>query len=289
MKGQKTFTKDQIKKITELIAEKVRAPADRQKAIRSKIRKMGFYYSDFSSEKSGYTVADFDSLIRAGLIKISDSNARIAAPEETLAVAIPDTATQKADVCPGGIEVLPYFDALKSGCFDPQKHHETVIADSPGNYIICLKKDVDLPQVSITPVLTRFHGLDVVYTGIASKSLRKRDYRQHFRGNNAGRSTLRKSLGVLFGYRQIPRDADPLSKKTKFRPEDEMQLTDWMCRNLMMYFLPTENFATTELALIQYFNPPLNLKDNRNPINYDYRRLLSGLRRSTENKSREGF
>ncbi len=289
MKGQKAFTKDQIKKISELIAEKVRAPADRQKAIRSKIRKMGFYYSDFSSEKSGYTVADFDSFIRAGLIKISENEERIAAPKETRVVTMPDTTTQKADLSSGGTEVLHYFDVLKRSCFDPQEHCETAIADSPGNYIICLRKDVTLPQVSITPVLTRFNGLEVVYTGIASRSLRKRDYRQHFRGNNAGRSTLRKSLGVLFGYQQIPRDSDPLSKKTKFRPEDEMRLTDWMCRNLMMYFLPTENFAATELALIWYFNPPLNLKDNRNPINYDYRRLLSGLRRSTENKSREGF
>ena len=42
--------------------------------------------------------------------------------------------------------------------------------------------------------------------GISTVSIRKRDYQQHFIGNNAGKSTLRKSLGSLMGFPKIPRD-----------------------------------------------------------------------------------
>jgi len=126
--------------------------------------------------------------------------------------------------------------------------------------------------------LTNFDGLQVIYTGIAGGSLRTRDFKQHFKGNNAGRSTLRKSLGVLFGYNQIPRDEDPERGKTKFSIEDEEQLSEWMHNNLIMFFLPTSSFVSIEVELINHFNPPLNLKDNRNLINLEFRRLLLSLR-----------
>jgi hypothetical protein len=97
-------------------------------------------------------------------------------------------------------------------------------------------------------------------------------------GNNAGRSTLRKSLGVLFGFEQIPRDKDPLTGKTKFSEADEATLTTWMHHNLIMFFLPTLDFADLENQFIKQFNPPLNLKNNDNDVNREYRQRLSQLR-----------
>ena len=85
-------------------------------------------------------------------------------------------------------------------------------------------------------------------------------------------------LGALFGYKQIPRDSDPTTGKTKFNIEDELKLSEWMSDNLIMYFLPTSDFNNIEIELINHFNPPLNLKDNSNIINFDFRRLLSSLR-----------
>ena len=169
---------------------------------------------------------------------------------------------------------------FKQNRFDPTIDRETIIADNPGNYILCLRRNANLPAVSIKPTLTTFEGLKVIYTGIAGGSLRSRDYRQHFKGNNAGRSTLRKSLGVLFGYKQIPRDKDPKTGKTKFAKSEEQKLTDWMCDKLIMFFLPTSNFDSIEIKLINHFNPPLNLKDNHNEINAEFRQLLSRLRAS---------
>jgi len=167
---------------------------------------------------------------------------------------------------------------FKQNCFDPAINSETIIPDQSGNYLLCLKPNADLPTISITPTLTSFDGLKVIYTGIASKSLRKRDYSQHFTGNNAGRSTLRKSLGVLFGYKQIPRDKDTSNGKTKFGQVDEEKLTEWMSDNLIMFFLPTTEFESVEMKLINHFNPPLNLQGNHNYINADFRKMLSTLR-----------
>lgn len=179
-------------------------------------------------------------------------------------------------------KIITNLDIFKTYRFDPKTDTEAIIANSPGNYIICLKRNSKLPVVSVKPTFTNFEGLQVIYTGIASVSLRTRDFRQHFKGNNAGRSTLRKSLGVLFGYKQIPRDSDPNTGKTKFSNVDEMRLSEWMCNNLIMFFLPTVDFISVEIQLINHFNPPLNLKDNKNIINSDFRRLISELRNDKE-------
>ena len=170
------------------------------------------------------------------------------------------------------------LEIFKQNRFDPAVDSETVIPDKSGNYILCLKPNSNLPTVSIIPNLTSFDGLKVIYTGITSKSLRNRDFRQHFTGNNAGRSTLRKSLGVLFGYKQIPRDKDPSNGKTKFCQTDEEKLTKWMINNLVIYFLPTTDFDCLEIELINHFNPILNIKDNHNTINADFRKMLTTLR-----------
>ena len=70
MKGKNIFTTSEIDKIKKLIAEKVEATPSKQKDIRDKIRTLGFYYSDFSPKKDGYTVEDFNALIRSGKIKV---------------------------------------------------------------------------------------------------------------------------------------------------------------------------------------------------------------------------
>ena len=70
MKGKNIFTTSEVDKIKKLIAEKGEATPSKQKGIRNKIRELGFYYSDFSSQKDGYTVEDFNGLIRSGKIKV---------------------------------------------------------------------------------------------------------------------------------------------------------------------------------------------------------------------------
>ncbi len=279
MKGNKVFTTLQINAIKRLTDKKIGKPKSEQTSIRNELRDIyKFYFSDFSNKK-GYTVDDIDELISSGQIKISDGNYK--PTTNTTTTKLIDKPTQvekKLPIMQNSKGLNSNLDDFKINRFDPTKDSETIIANSSGNYILCLKKNSELPNVSIKPILTNFEGLQVIYTGIASKSLRTRDFRQHFKGNNAGSSTLRKSLGVLFNYQLIPRDKDPTTGKTKFAISDEIKLSKWMCDNLIMYFLPTSDFNSIEIELINHFNPPLNLKDNRNIINFDFRRLLSSLR-----------
>jgi hypothetical protein len=270
MKGKNIFTTTQISEIKKLIAKKVLATEDKQKGIRAKIRKLEFYYSDFSAKKNGYTVADFETLISSGQIKVTGGNNKLVEQAISKSTVTIKPATTTILPTSETTDLTSLLQTFKQNRFDPTTDSETTIPDKSGNYILCLKPNSNLPKVSITPTLTSFNRMKVIYTGIAGGSLRNRDYRQHFKGNNAGRSTLRKSLGALFGYKQIPRDSDPSN--------DEQKLTEWMINNLVMYFLPTTSFGSIEIKLINHFNPPLNLKDNHNSINADFRKLLSYLR-----------
>ena len=58
MKGKSQFTKEEAYQIEQLIKQKLAAGSSEQKSIRNKIRRLGFYASDFGIG-GGYTVNDF--------------------------------------------------------------------------------------------------------------------------------------------------------------------------------------------------------------------------------------
>lgn len=123
-----------------------------------------------------------------------------------------------------------------------------------------------------------------MYVGKSSKSLRIRDYNQHFTGT-AGYSTIRKSLGCLLGFKLIPRDINsPQNGKTKFNETDESVLTEWMKDNLLLFHYANNDYADIEKELIRIYNPPLNLQGNFNKINLNFRKELSALRSCTSTK-----
>ena len=149
-----------------------------------------------------------------------------------------------------------------------------------GNYFVVLKEGCSLPDVGIPVKMAKFRGMDIIYTGVAgaSSGLRKRITWAHL-GDNAGRSTLRLSLGVLMGFKPIPRDAsNPNNGHTRFRPDEEARLTDWMKDNLLVYFFSNDDFEAVEEELIASLNPPLNLMKNYNPVNRELRTQISYLR-----------
>ena len=63
MKSKPIFTKSESDEIIKLIKEKLKAEASKQKGIRDKIRKLGFYASDYGF-RDGYTVAQFLSVAK---------------------------------------------------------------------------------------------------------------------------------------------------------------------------------------------------------------------------------
>jgi hypothetical protein len=265
MKGRNTFTPTEISELRNLIKERIKADASRQKGIRNKMRKIGFYGSD-DFGIIDMQPSDFERLLNSGKIKMSGQT-------NILKKEIPKQIIDKPIDKKSTLKSISEFSL-----FDPEKHNNEQIPDSAGNYIICLKKGSLLPDIGVSYEMKKFQELNVIYTGIAGKSLRKRDYKQHFTGNNAGSSTLRKSLGSMFGYPKIARDKDESNGKTKFRVSDEITLSKWMLSNLVLYFKSNLSPEELENILIKELNPPLNLSKNSNLINREFREKLSKLR-----------
>ena len=165
--------------------------------------------------------------------------------------------------------------------FDPMTMDSNTLPNVAGNYVFLLRKGSRLPKVDIEPKIPEVtidgNTYQAIYTGIASENLRQRVYRTHFVSNNASRSTLRKSIGSLFGYDLIPRKEGDLKHK-KFKPANEEKLTEWMMSNMLLAFVENADPEPLEEKLIAELNPPLNLDKNTNMVNKEFRALLSKLR-----------
>ena len=176
--------------------------------------------------------------------------------------------------------------------FDPLVNDGKDLPLSPGNYIVTIRDIRELPTKNCEVVTPVFRGHNLIYTGITGDTLRNRIWNQHL-GDNAGRSTLRLTLGCLKGYKPIPRDKNnPNNGMVRFCHEDEKALQVWMKKNLLFYYFKNNNPKAIEEDLIEEFNPPLNLMKNYNPVNREYRRIVSDLRsqkpRRVANLSQQG-
>lgn len=163
--------------------------------------------------------------------------------------------------------------------FNPLVNNSKDLPLSPGNYIVTIRDISELPTRGCEVVTPLFRGNNLIYTGITGKTLRNRIWNQHL-GNNAGRSTLRLTLGCLLGYEPVPRDKrNPDNGIVRFCPADEEKLRVWMKNYFLFYYLPNDSRESMEEELIRMFNPPLNLMKNINPVNSEYRSVIKTLRR----------
>ena len=168
---------------------------------------------------------------------------------------------------------------FKINIFDPSKDKADLIPDEKGVYLISFKSTSQLPEQMRDVFFNRFNEREVIYVGLSGgRGLRKRDYRNHFNGT-ARNSTLRKSLGVLFGYEKVNSTNESKSSKYRFDNNSEQELSRWMKANLMMHYCTgLENVELIETMLIEIFNPPLNLSKNKSETNKEFRQYLSKLR-----------
>lgn len=72
MQGKNIFTSLEAEMIRNLLREKSLASRSEQKKIRAKLRDLEFYITDFDQSQSGFTVIDFENLIKNKIIVISD-------------------------------------------------------------------------------------------------------------------------------------------------------------------------------------------------------------------------
>ena len=162
--------------------------------------------------------------------------------------------------------------------FDPLTGKGNDLPEVPGNYLVTIRDISVLPTLGFAVETQLYKGQQLIYTGIAGTSIRGRILRNHL-GGNAGRSTLRKSLGCMFGYTLIRMDKkDPDNGHVRFNADDEGELSAWMKENLIFHYLPCDTPKVLEHELIGRYNPPLNLSGNWNPVNREFRSALTSLR-----------
>lgn len=71
VKSKTIFSTVDAAKVRQMLSEKENADRDEQKAIRRRVRKLGFYIEDFRTSHDPFTAADFDALIKTGAINVS--------------------------------------------------------------------------------------------------------------------------------------------------------------------------------------------------------------------------
>lgn len=150
-----------------------------------------------------------------------------------------------------------------------------------------------LEQVGSVPGLYSIHAVAQVwgglglehragiplYVGKSESSLADRELGQHFaidpaRQARTGGSTVRRSFAALLreplGLRGVPRNKEKPERFANFglEPEGDLLLTRWMHEHLtlavwpMPEHLPVSRLEAIEVAVIQLWTPPLNIKDN---------------------------
>ncbi|GAA3781135.1 hypothetical protein GCM10022271_11760 [Corallibacter vietnamensis] len=94
MKGRSQFTLEEAKEIEKLIELKLKADSVKQKGIRNKIRKLGFYASDFGL-RGGYTVQDFRNTITISSERTSASISKPINNTKVIKKPVKDSNTSK--------------------------------------------------------------------------------------------------------------------------------------------------------------------------------------------------
>lgn len=271
MKGKNTFTAKEISVLIQLMQLRVKAEPSAQKGIRAKMRKIGFYGSDFGIYDC--QVSDLEGLIRSGRIKVIDgkpvsakvpsatprpaATPKAAKPEASVAAPVKGLAAAEKRLIQG--------DFVSVGALSGE-----MVPDVPGLYCIKLRKGAKLPAK-----FGKVREDGIIYIGQASTSLRQRFWKQEL--NHIGPATFFRSIGAMLGY--MPPKGSLVGKKNqnnfKFSPEDTESIREWMRKALIVNCIPfsTETMDAVEKKLIDTYRPLVNNKHNP-----DYSRELEAAK-----------
>lgn len=133
-----------------------------------------------------------------------------------------------------------------------------IIDNLPGLYCIKLQDGVSLPKP-----FNHIREDRIIYIGISDSSLRDRLWRQDL--NHKSPATFFRSMGAILGFR--PPKGSLYGKKTnnyKFSPEDTRKIINWMHNNLLIKWIPLEDWdlRAFEKSLIEVFRPLVNIQNN---------------------------
>lgn len=103
MKGKDRFTAAEASRIRGLLREVRRAePGSVQKVLRDKLRRIGFYISDWEASTLGFTASDFEELVAAGSVSVVDDN-QAEMPHSHVRSRAPRTGGGAASLGSGGV------------------------------------------------------------------------------------------------------------------------------------------------------------------------------------------
>jgi len=71
MKGRNAFTEKELGEIRDLLNLKIRSDKPNQKQCRDRLRRMGFYITDYDQSRKGFCSTDLDELIRTKKITVN--------------------------------------------------------------------------------------------------------------------------------------------------------------------------------------------------------------------------
>ena len=162
---------------------------------------------------------------------------------------------------------------INSKKFKSAKNIEHLVPDSPGLYMIKIKKPSSLSKTFRQALEARNHN--TLYIGIATKSLKKRMHGQELRAK--GHGTFFRSIGAVLGHTP-PKgsQADKINKRNyKFSNSHEQEIIAWINENLTVNWVECEShYSEIETLLINACTPIINIAKNPYAI-----KELSDLRR----------
>lgn len=251
----KVFTENEAKEIRILIKQKESASKDKKKGIRHKIREIGFHYSDFSSSKKGYTVLDFDNLIKSGQIRISNASRSLTNIE------LPKIIKQKSMKVLQNDEVTNVEKQLIANAnFKQYSQLNTSTLGKTGFYCLRLKQGAALPKRYQEILNEREHT--ILYIGIAKGQSLKKRLGQEIEHTSPG--TFFRSIGAVLGYLPIKGHLLGHSNQNnyKFSAIDTSKIISWLLLNVEISIVAFNGDFSIEKEIISAQCPFLNDKHN---------------------------
>jgi len=257
MKGKRNFSITEANQIRKLIKQKLMASTADQKGIRNKIRDLKFYFSDFS-EKKGYTVDDFDKLIRTGQIKITgEEHSQQPEPKEL----------RKKPTMKRNLNAIIRDDNIEHNLiaeenFKPYSDLDTKSLNCFGLYCLRLKTNSSLPK-KYQDILNE-RKIKFIYIGKAEGQTLRDRLEQEIEHKRPG--TFFRSIGCVLGYFPMAGHLKGHSNQNnyKFSPSDTKEIVNWLKSNIELSIVKNTGSFDIEKELIGRYCPLLN--DTHNPM-----------------------
>lgn len=212
--------------------------------------------SPIKSNQIGARVKNYPQWFKKenGLIYLANANTK-ALPKKSVVVTPPKakTTTTTTKTTPK----ISLTDLMETKHFKLAGSIDHLVPDLPGLYCIRIKEIEKLNPVFNKHLKQRKH--DIIYIGLASKSLKKRFLGQELRAK--GHGTFFRSIGAVLGF--TPEPGSLIGKKNQknytFSSINEQKIISWINQNLLVNWVTiNEGLNIIEDSLIKEHLPLLN-------------------------------